>query len=222
MINLTLSIGGTEVAVIFVEQANGGIKLSFRSRTPQVDCNVLAKQFGGGGHKAAAGAFINEPFDTQKPKCLTLCARRCDNLHRCRSDPGAASRLRFPPVSARWPSTVACLSQRHMYEGRMENPQRVSHSSAKVGNVNPSPACPNQRRSFLAIFLGGILAVFPFLTGLVVLLDPLRRRGTQGNWIRIATLDSLPDDGIPRQFEVIADKQDAWNKYLNQPIGVCT
>ena len=57
------------------------------------------------------------------------------------------------------------------------------------------------------------------MAGLVVLLDPLRRKGTQGNWIRIAALDALPDDGIPRQFEVIADKQDAWNKYLNQPIG---
>jgi bifunctional oligoribonuclease and PAP phosphatase NrnA len=70
VINLTLSIGGTEVAVIFVEQATGGFKLSFRSRTPKVDCNVLAKQFGGGGHKAAAGAFISEPFESAKTKVL--------------------------------------------------------------------------------------------------------------------------------------------------------
>ena len=63
IINLTLAIEGTEVAVIFVEQATGGFKLSFRSRTPAVDCNVLAKTFGGGGHKAAAGAFIREPFE---------------------------------------------------------------------------------------------------------------------------------------------------------------
>jgi phosphoesterase RecJ-like protein len=70
VINLTLSIGGTEAAVIFVEQATGGFKLSFRSRTPKVDCNVLAKQFGGGGHKAAAGAFISEPFESAKSKVL--------------------------------------------------------------------------------------------------------------------------------------------------------
>jgi phosphoesterase RecJ-like protein len=70
VINLTLSIGGTQVAVIFVEQATGGFKLSFRSRLPSVDCNQLAKQFGGGGHKAAAGAFINEPFDTAQAKVL--------------------------------------------------------------------------------------------------------------------------------------------------------
>lgn len=56
-INLTLAISGTKVAIIFVEQVKGGFKLSFRSRC-LVDCNQLAKEFGGGGHKAAAGAFL--------------------------------------------------------------------------------------------------------------------------------------------------------------------
>jgi phosphoesterase RecJ-like protein len=50
------------VAVILVEQSSGGFKLSFRSRAPNVDCNELAKHFGGGGHKAAAGAFISAPW----------------------------------------------------------------------------------------------------------------------------------------------------------------
>jgi len=70
VINLTLAIAGTEVAVIFVEQASGGFKLSFRSRVPHVNCNELARQFGGGGHKAAAGAFINEPFEAAQSKVL--------------------------------------------------------------------------------------------------------------------------------------------------------
>lgn len=56
-INLTLGIAGTEFAVIMVEQAKGGFKISFRSRCA-VDCSKLAAQFGGGGHKAAAGAFL--------------------------------------------------------------------------------------------------------------------------------------------------------------------
>lgn len=55
-INLTLTVDGTKVAVIFVEQLRGGFKLSFRSRC-HVDCNEIARYFGGGGHKAAAGAF---------------------------------------------------------------------------------------------------------------------------------------------------------------------
>ena len=57
VINLTLEVAGTEAAVIFVEQPAGGFKLSFRSRC-QMDCSRVAEQFGGGGHKAAAGAFI--------------------------------------------------------------------------------------------------------------------------------------------------------------------
>jgi len=55
-INLTLAITGTKAAVIFVEQLRGGFKLSFRSRC-SMDCNEVARIFGGGGHKAAAGAF---------------------------------------------------------------------------------------------------------------------------------------------------------------------
>jgi bifunctional oligoribonuclease and PAP phosphatase NrnA len=57
IINLTLSVRGTEAAVILVEQPTGGFKISFRSRC-EMDCAALAEQFGGGGHKKAAGAFL--------------------------------------------------------------------------------------------------------------------------------------------------------------------
>jgi len=68
-INLALAIKGTEVAVIMVEQPTGGFKISLRSRCA-VDCSQLAATFGGGGHKAAAGAFINEPFEVAQEKLL--------------------------------------------------------------------------------------------------------------------------------------------------------
>lgn len=69
MINMTLSVGGTEVAVILVEQRSGGFKISFRSRC-DLDCSRLAQQFGGGGHKKAAGAFLNEPLESAQAKVL--------------------------------------------------------------------------------------------------------------------------------------------------------
>ena len=69
IINMTLTVGGTQAAVIFVELASGGVKVSFRSRG-QLDCSRLAEQFGGGGHKAAAGATLNEPFDAAQAKVL--------------------------------------------------------------------------------------------------------------------------------------------------------
>jgi phosphoesterase RecJ-like protein len=70
VINMTLAIAGTQVAVIFVEQPSGGFKLSFRSRTPSVDCSQLAKSFGGGGHKAAAGASISGSWPAVQVKVL--------------------------------------------------------------------------------------------------------------------------------------------------------
>ena len=69
VINLTLAVSGVEVAVIFVEQPAGNFKLSFRSRS-KVDCNAVAKEFGGGGHKAAAGASIAGPLETARRSVL--------------------------------------------------------------------------------------------------------------------------------------------------------
>jgi phosphoesterase RecJ-like protein len=69
LINMTLSVSGTEVAVILVEQESGGFKVSFRSRGG-LDCSRVAEQFGGGGHKAAAGAFVPDPFPLAHAKVL--------------------------------------------------------------------------------------------------------------------------------------------------------
>lgn len=70
-INLTLAIAGTKFAVIFVEQLTSGFKLSFRSRC-SVDCNALAREFGGGGHRAAAGAFLQGSLTEVQARVLPL------------------------------------------------------------------------------------------------------------------------------------------------------
>jgi phosphoesterase RecJ-like protein len=70
LINLTLAVKGTEVAAILIEQPDGRIKVSFRSRGP-VDCSALAGRFGGGGHRAAAGAIIDGPFEAAQDKVRT-------------------------------------------------------------------------------------------------------------------------------------------------------
>jgi len=69
LINMTLSVGGAEVAVILAEQTSGGFKVSFRSRC-DLDCSRVAERFGGGGHKAAAGAFLDEPLESARRKVL--------------------------------------------------------------------------------------------------------------------------------------------------------
>lgn len=69
VINMALAIKGTEVAVILVEQNGGVFKISFRSRS-LVDCSRLAEQFGGGGHKAAAGASVKGTLSEVQPLVL--------------------------------------------------------------------------------------------------------------------------------------------------------
>ncbi len=68
--------------------------------------------------------------------------------------------------------------------------------------------------------IGGVITIVPALAGLMVLLDPLRRKGGgPAEPIKVTTLAALPDDGVPRKFSVLAEKTDAWNKYRNVPIG---
>lgn len=69
IINMTLTVGGTEMAVILVEQSSGQFKVSFRSRS-DVDCSKLAEQFHGGGHKKAAGATVDGPLDAAQAQVL--------------------------------------------------------------------------------------------------------------------------------------------------------
>lgn len=67
--------------------------------------------------------------------------------------------------------------------------------------------------------IGGIITVVPALAGLAVLLDPLRRKAKASTMIKITSLDAIPKSGVPRKFPVLTDKQDAWNKLSETPIG---
>jgi phosphoesterase RecJ-like protein len=53
-----MSIAGVLVGILFLELSQG-LKISFRSRG-DIPVNALARQFGGNGHKNAAGARIRE------------------------------------------------------------------------------------------------------------------------------------------------------------------
>lgn len=67
LIDHARAIEGVVVAVIFEElPETGKLRLSFRSKHPQVDVNSIARHFGGGGHHAAAGARIaGEPREVE-------------------------------------------------------------------------------------------------------------------------------------------------------------
>ena len=58
-------ISSVEAAALFVELADGQVKVSLRSRGA-VDVCKIAEKFGGGGHKMAAGAHLPGPLENAK------------------------------------------------------------------------------------------------------------------------------------------------------------
>jgi phosphoesterase RecJ-like protein len=58
LINMISAIDGNKVGMIFVEQNDQHVKISWRALEPGVDVSRVAKHFNGGGHAAAAGADI--------------------------------------------------------------------------------------------------------------------------------------------------------------------
>jgi phosphoesterase RecJ-like protein len=69
-INMALAIDGTEVAVMFTEHPAGTVKVSLRSRSAAVNCSRIAAAFGGGGHKAAAGATLSGDVASVRQRVL--------------------------------------------------------------------------------------------------------------------------------------------------------
>jgi Rieske Fe-S protein len=85
-----------------------------------------------------------------------------------------------------------------------------------------SPPRP-ERRDFLiktaAVGLGAAVTLVPVGAGLVALLDPLRHKARAGAFLRVTAINALPDDGTPRQFPVVSDRVDAWNKFPQVRVG---
>jgi phosphoesterase RecJ-like protein len=73
LVNFTRSLRGVEVGLFFMEQPRGGVKVSFRART-RVDVARIAEQFGGGGHRLAAGAVIEAPLAEARARVLRAIA----------------------------------------------------------------------------------------------------------------------------------------------------
>jgi phosphoesterase RecJ-like protein len=78
LINECHRIGSVKVSALFVELKDGRIRCSLRSRGA-VDVSEIAAQFGGGGHKMAAGAFVPGPIDNARQLILDAVTERLPN-----------------------------------------------------------------------------------------------------------------------------------------------
>jgi phosphoesterase RecJ-like protein len=70
LINIVSAIDGNKVGMIFVEQSDNHVKISWRALEPGIDVSQVAKYFKGGGHAAAAGADIPGGLNEIQPLVL--------------------------------------------------------------------------------------------------------------------------------------------------------
>jgi phosphoesterase RecJ-like protein len=69
LVDYPRAIEGVEVGLLFRQTSHGDTKVSFRSNGA-VDVNVIARDFGGGGHVRASGALVTGPPHKVVPKVL--------------------------------------------------------------------------------------------------------------------------------------------------------
>src|SRR6266496_3190594 len=70
LINMISAIEGNKVGMIFVEQNDHHVKISWRALQPGIDVSGVAKHFNGGGHAAAAGADVPGALTEIEPLVL--------------------------------------------------------------------------------------------------------------------------------------------------------
>lgn len=70
------------VACVFEEQEDGVVRISLRSKSDLVDVNAVAQLFGGGGHKAAAGARLTGTRLAVQRRVLRALRQAIDNAAR--------------------------------------------------------------------------------------------------------------------------------------------
>lgn len=81
LINIVSSIDDADIALMFVEQSPQRTKISWRGLKPHIDVSQIARQFGGGGHRAASGAEVNGRLSEVQEKILAATRKYLNQPH---------------------------------------------------------------------------------------------------------------------------------------------
>ena len=131
------------------------------------------------------------------------------------------------------PADPAPVDEQEASESEAAQQQPSSSPGDGVKSVEPQAG---SRRNFfwalIAIVAGGIVGIVPLAIGLYTfLIGPFQKKqtplnyelgGDQGaasNEYFVAPLGAIPEDGMPRRFEIVADRVDAWSFIPGQAIG---
>ena len=77
LINLPLTVKEIQAVVFFKEQEGDTYRVSMRSKG-EIDIGAIAKEFGGGGHKNAAGCTVTGPIDALQKSFVEKIERAID------------------------------------------------------------------------------------------------------------------------------------------------
>lgn len=78
-VNYPLNIGGVKAAILMKDHGSEGIRMSLRSQS-ELDVNVWARNFGGGGHKKAAGAWHSGPLENAIKEVVAVGANQLKTI----------------------------------------------------------------------------------------------------------------------------------------------
>ena len=75
LVNIPLSIAGISISVFMVENEEGKVKMSFRSKGDYFVNEFAQENFNGGGHKYAAGGFSHDNLQQTMDQLISLSAK---------------------------------------------------------------------------------------------------------------------------------------------------
>lgn len=75
VVNAIRSVQGAEVALFLREMPTGKLRVSLRARDP-IDVSLVAKQFGGGGHRLASGCTLDGPLEQAEARLVEAVQRQ--------------------------------------------------------------------------------------------------------------------------------------------------
>jgi phosphoesterase RecJ-like protein len=61
LVDFARCVDGVDIGVLIEERLDGGVKASLRAKDPLCRLDLVARQFGGGGHACAAGLSLKKP-----------------------------------------------------------------------------------------------------------------------------------------------------------------
>jgi phosphoesterase RecJ-like protein len=76
LVDYARSMDGVDIGVLIERQSGGAVKASLRAKEASYRVDLIAAEFGGGGHACAAGLNVKQPPDDFRGRLLAAIEKR--------------------------------------------------------------------------------------------------------------------------------------------------